>query len=300
MTFPVAFTKVRRIHRTSETASDAPPLSAILPAPLAAEVQTLRRGPWLQLIRPGPFERTRATLPIPGLPSALEGLRIIHLTDLHFRPTWFADYDRLLDDLRADSPDLVLITGDFVEQRLLQRRAVDNVARFCRGLTSRLGTFAITGNHDGDFLAARIGGWDLTLIENGRVLIEDADGAAIELIGLPGVHRLDLDWNFTDCQPAKPQRAVRIVLSHYPDHIRNIAPLAADVMLAGHTHGGQCCMPGRVPLIWHDDLPRRYASGVHRWDGTWLVVGRGLGFATLPWRTFCPTEVMEIVLKRQT
>jgi predicted MPP superfamily phosphohydrolase len=292
VTFPATFTKVRRIQQARETASHVQPLTA--------HVETLRRGTWLQLIRPGPFERTRATLPIPDLPAPLDGLRIIHLTDLHFRPTWFPDYDRLLDDVRADPPDLVLITGDFVEQRLLQRRAVENAARFCRGLTSRLGTFAITGNHDGDFLAARVGHWNLTLVENRRVTLEDADGRSIELIGLPGVHRLDLDESFISLMPTKLDKAVRIVLSHYPDHVRHIAPLAADLMLAGHTHGGQCCMPGSVPLIWHDDLPRRYASGVHRWDNTWLVVGRGLGFATLPWRTFCPTEVMEIVLKRET
>jgi predicted MPP superfamily phosphohydrolase len=292
VTFRTRFTKVRRIHQGHQTVSES--------RPLTATVETLRRGPWLQLIRPGPFERTRATLPLRGLAPSLDGLRIIHLTDLHFRPTWFADYDRLLADLRAHPPDLVLITGDFVEQRLLQRRAVENAARFCRGLTSRLGTFAITGNHDGDFLAPRVGSWNLTLMENRRVVIDALRGEGIELIGLPGVHRLDLDEAFVDRMTPKSDGAVRIVLSHYPDHVRNIAPLAADVVLAGHTHGGQCCLPGRVPLIWHDDLPRRYASGVHRWKDTWLVVGRGLGFATLPWRTFCPTEVMEIVLKRET
>jgi predicted MPP superfamily phosphohydrolase len=293
MTLPRPATTFRRIHRTNETASR--------PSTPTPAVEIVRRGPWLQFVRPGPFEFSRALLPIRDLPPALDGLRILHLTDLHIRPTWFRDYDDLLDRVRAAPPDLVLLTGDFVERRILQRRAVDNAERFCRGLTSRLGTFAITGNHDGDFLAPRMADWNLTIIEDTRVTITDAaKDTTIELIGLPGVNRLDFDESFVERIPPKPRNAVRIVLSHYPDQAPLVGPLRPDLMLAGHTHGGQCCLPGRIPIITHDDLPRRYASGVHRWDQMWLVVSRGLGFATLPWRTFCPTEVMEVVLKRET
>jgi predicted MPP superfamily phosphohydrolase len=272
-------------------------IPSTLSAPL---IETVQRGRWLQVISPGGFEWTRATLTMPDLPPSLDGLSIVHLTDLHLRSTWFKAYDELLDQLRRESPDLVLITGDFVEHRLLRRKAVLNAERFCRGLTARLGVFAVVGNHDGDFLAPRISGWGVTLVENSLAVLSATDGATIELIGLPGVFRLDFDALAIDAIPVKPANALRIVLSHFPDHIRYISALSADLVFAGHTHGGQICLPGRMPIITHDSLPRIYCSGVHRWEQSWLVVARGLGFATIPVRAFCPTEVMEVVLRRAT
>jgi predicted MPP superfamily phosphohydrolase len=88
----------------------------------------------------------------------------------------------------------------------------------------------------------------------------------------------------------------RIALAHYPDHLRLMRPLRPDVLLAGHTHGGQICLPGGIPIIRHDTLPRRQARGVHFIDGTWLVNHRGFGYTSLALRVFCPSEVIEIEL----
>jgi predicted MPP superfamily phosphohydrolase len=70
--------------------------------------------------------------------------------------------------------------------------------------------------------------------------------------------------------------------------------LDADFFLAGHTHGGQICLPGGWPLITHDRMPRRYSKGIFRFDGTWYIVSRGFGFAGVPVRINCPAEVAEI------
>jgi predicted MPP superfamily phosphohydrolase len=94
--------------------------------------------------------------------------------------------------------------------------------------------------------------------------------------------------------PSKGENTLRIAMSHYPDALRRIGRLEADLFLTGHTHGGQICLPGRIPIIKHDSLPRPYCTGVHRVDDTWLVVNRGIGFTTLPIRVFCPSEVIEI------
>jgi hypothetical protein len=81
--------------------------------------------------------------------------------------------------------------------------------------------------------------------------------------------------------------------------IRSCASLTPDLFLAGHTHGGQICLPGRIPIIRHDSLARRFWLGIHRVHGTWLVVNRGIGFSTaLQLRLFCPAEVVEIRLRR--
>jgi uncharacterized protein len=86
-------------------------------------------------------------------------------------------------------------------------------------------------------------------------------------------------------------------LSHYPDIVRETRFLNPDLFLAGHTHGGQICLPGKIPIFKHDSLPRPICSGIHRAFDSWLVVNRGFGFSWLAVRMFCPAEVIEIRLR---
>jgi predicted MPP superfamily phosphohydrolase len=265
-----------------------------------AEVRVDRpvRGPWLQVGSIHRFEWNRLALPIARLPDALDGLRILHVSDLHFRPVWFDGYDQVLGQIAHNPPHLILITGDFVEARADHRPARPFLERFLTQLKSRLGIFGILGNHDGDLLGPRLGQMGVTLINGRTARLESAD-AAIELIGVPGVSRRDLTRDFLDRIGPKRDTVPRIVLSHYPDAIRRLAPLRADVVLSGHTHGGQICLPNGFAPLTHDSLPRRMSKGVHRMGDTWLVVSRGAGFATWRVRAFCPAEVVEIELKRE-
>ena len=112
------------------------------------------------------------------------------------------------------------------------------------------------------------------------------------------MEREDFDPVFLHSLGAKPPNTVRIVLSHYPDLIRNIGFLEADLYLTGHTHGGQICFPGRIPIIRHDSLSMKFITGINRFQQTWLVVNRGLGFSSVPIRLFCPAEVIEIRLQK--
>ena len=276
-----------------QTVQEAPP-GRVTSEPVVARP---RRGPWLQWRDPGGFEWNRYELPIPALPPELDGLRIAHLTDLHVRKTWRRGFDELIERVRAEAPDLILITGDYVDNKRHHDPAVPHVRWLLEGLRARLGVFGILGNHDRYKLAPKLEGTGLTMLDSKRHVIEVGD-TRLELIGLPGVHRHDVTGQVLESFPA-PQRGVpRIVLSHFPDVLRNAAILRPDVFLAGHTHGGQICLPGRWPIIRHDSLPRRLCTGVHRAANTWLVVSRGLGFTDIPLRVFCPTEVVELVLTR--
>ena len=223
---------------------------------------------------------------------------MVHLTDVHLRPKWIAENEQVLDRIARNPPDLVLVTGDLIEHKFDPQWSLPTLERFLGGLRSRLGTFAILGNHDGDLLGPYVTRFGGTLINDRYVVLEVDGGTRIELIGIPGVKRYDVgDSVLPRRVPSRSDRTLRILLSHYPDTVRELSHLQADVMLAGHTHGGQCCLPGGVPIITHDDLPRRYASGVHRFGETWLVVGRGFGFATWRFRVFCPSEVVELTLR---
>lgn len=256
------------------------------------------KGRWFQFPRPFDFEWNHARLEVPGLPPALAGLRIVHLTDLHLRARWHDAYDRLLDRIHDSNPDLLLFTGDFVDDKRDHSSALPNVYRMAEGLRANLGVFAILGNHDGPDFAPSLAKTHIPLLDGERRTL-DVNGATVELIGLPGWKRKHLPPDFADAIPPPPTdgRTLRIVLSHFPDHLRRTAALRPHLFLAGHTHGGQCCLPGGIPLIKHDSLPRRYCSGVHRVGDTWLVVGRGFGATTLPLRVFCPPEVVEVELE---
>lgn len=258
--------------------------------------------PWLQTSRSPRFDWSRHDLPIADLPPSLAGLRIVHLTDLHALPAWRAAYDRLIARLSADPPDLLVITGDVVEDKFDHRPALPTVERLMRAIAPlpRLGAWAIVGNHDGDLLAPRLPGWGMSVLDGRLARLTAAEGTAVELLGLRGVDRRDLSPDWIVSLPPKPPGAVRLALSHYPDQVRRLASFAPDVTFAGHTHGGQVCLPGGRPILTHDSLPRAMSHGVHRHGGGWLVVGRGFGFSKYPVRAFCPAEVVEARLVSPT
>jgi predicted MPP superfamily phosphohydrolase len=274
----------------------APPASPTAALPQswpAPKIEKLRKGPWLQIGQPTGFEWNRITLPVADLSPQLASLRVLHLTDLHLRPGWGPSFDELIDRTRANPPDLILLTGDLVEHHFDPRPAFETADRLVSNLAHRFGKYAILGNHDGDLLGPMLEGWGLTMI-NGRTRRLSINGAPIDLVGLLGVSRRDLTDEFIHRVPAHEPGVLRIVMSHYPDAVRRIGSIKADVVLAGHTHGGQLCFPNGRPLMTHDTLPKSMCQGVHRINNTWLIIGRGLGFSSWPLRTFCPAEVIEV------
>lgn len=262
---------------------------------LQAQVECSHAGSWLQLLRPFDFEWTNVRLPVPNLPAGLSGFRIIHLTDLHLRGPWYEVFDRLLARIREANADLLLFTGDFVDNKKNHAPALPAVRRMAEGFSSKLGTYAILGNHDRLHFAPRLRETPVELI-SGELRKLKVGGATVELVGLPGAKRKELPADFADGIPPAGENTMRVVLSHFPDHLPRTLSLRPDLFLAGHTHGGQVCLPGRIPIIKHDRLPRKYCHGVHRVADTWLIANRGFGYTSLPVRVFCPPEVIEIEL----
>ena len=272
--------------------------TAIRPAlpDLTPRWQTHRRTPWLQALGYSTFDWTHLELPLPDLPDELDGLRLVQVSDLHLHRRWEKGLQLLLDELAADPPDLVLLTGDLVEDKRDHRPAMPLVTRFLRGLKSRHGVYSILGNHDNFRLGEEMAGLGVRLLDGARDVVAVA-GAEIELIGLPGLLRSHLPADFCSRFAAKQHGRPRIVMGHFPDHLTRTRALEADVYLAGHTHGGQICGPGGWAVMRHDSMHRRYCKGVHRYGNTWLVVSRGMGFSQVPLRMFCPSEAIEIRLR---
>jgi predicted MPP superfamily phosphohydrolase len=255
-----------------------------------------RRGPWLQLWGLQGFEWNRLDLSIAGLPAALEGTRLLHITDLHLRSTWPRGLDALVERVKGDPPDVILFGGDQAHNMHHLEPSRPQVQRLVKELPSQDGSYAVLGNHDGDLMGPILGRWGVHLIAHERVEIS-INGEPLELIGFPGPARRDFDDVWIEHIPPRRANIPRIVLSHYPDLIRHAGDLKPDLFLAGHTHGGQICLPGEIPIIRHDSLPRRYCKGVHEYRGMCLSVSRGMGFSSaFQVRVFCPCEVLDVVL----
>lgn len=255
-----------------------------------------RRGGWWALWHPRKIAWVRMQADVAGIHPHLANLRIIHLTDLHFRTDWCRTYDRLIADINSTNPDLILFTGDFIDSKEDHRQAMPVVKRFFSQLKAPAGLFAILGNHDGYFVGPLLADMGITWLNNQRVVLKEGE-AEIELIGLPGVEREDLSTDFIDAIPAKNPGSLRIVMSHYPDLFEAAAPLQPDLYLTGHTHGGQVCLPGGYPLLVHDTSPRWRTRDIHHIGNTWFVANRGIGFSTYRVRLFCPSEAIEIVIR---
>lgn len=256
------------------------------------KVEVFERGPWLAI---GPIRRAewlRITLPLANGPG--KPLRLLHLSDLHIRGRPHPVLETVISRLEAEPYDAVLVTGDFVDDKFDSKRDLPAVRGVVSRFRSRWGTFGTLGNHDGDLVRAWLAGLGVTCIEGSQVRLGDED-RRLDLVGLPGVFR-EASSSFFDLDrdPAVPT----VALSHYPDAIERCGRLRPDVVLAGHTHGGQICLPGRVPIITHDSLPRRMSAGVHMTACGCLIVSRGIGHTDLPIRVFSPPQVIELVVSK--
>lgn len=239
-------------------------------------------------------------LPVPTLPDRLEGLRIAHLTDLHIS-RHRRRHNQLINQITGHRLDLVVLTGDYMSSPGDEPTAVKVIQRLAHRLKARLGVFGVFGNHDSPALREQLADLPIDwLHEESRII---ADGQ-IEIMGVltgktrqPDFAKLALSRQ-TPAEGATP--AFRLLLSHYPTPMIFASDMGVDLMLAGHTHGGQCRLPGGHALINSSDLPLDRSCGVMRYRETLTAVSRGLGEIKLPIRAFCPPHVPVYTLRKRS
>jgi uncharacterized protein len=228
---------------------------------------------------------------VPGLPPELDGLRIVHLSDFHLGiPSRGGRAVRLgVDWAAARGADLIVATGD-----LVSRPAGEATLR---ALMRRLpGSLAVLGNHDlavsRDPFSKRV---ELQELEPATLLFDE--GRLRELRGR-SVWVAGFDPRSRGREPDLAQEAdLRIVLSHFPSALDRLPAGAFDLVLAGHMHDGQICLPypgGKLRLA-HPHA--RYTHGVYRRGSTVMHVSPGLGTTFVPFRFFARPEATELVLR---
>ena len=256
---------------------------------------------YARFVEPRWLERTHTRVPIPGLPAALDGLAVALLTDLHV--TSEADLRLVRRACRlamGARPDLVALTGDFVSGFSGDwLEAVMDVLD--EGLSAPLGVFAVPGNHE---QAAGIGRYYGALGHHPRIhaLTNTAvrlarGGATVRVAGTDSLR--EGDARPAEALAAAPEADLTIHLSHNPDLAEeDCAALGpVDLVLSGHTHGGQVRLPF-VGAVWNSSRhPDRYEAGLVARPWAWVYVARGIGTVHLPVRFLCRPEVavLEIV-----
>ena len=238
-------------------------------------------------------------VPVDGLPEPLDGLRIGHLSDFHLGAPLSRGNrasERAVKWVAERRPDLVCITGDLVSHPRGEARL--------RTLLARLeGPFVVLGNHDvavtrDPFSRAA----ELRDLERARLLGDDAEsvrlrGALVSVVGVdPETYRAKAARPH---ELADPAAALRLLLCHFPRVVERLPPSSFDLILAGHLHAGQICLPlpGRRITLAHPSAA--LVSGLYETGAGILHVSPGTGTTFVPFRFFARPEVTELVLRRR-
>ncbi len=221
------------------------------------------------------------------LPAAFDGFTLLHLSDLHLDadPAYPA---ALIQRLQEVDYDVCVMTGDFRAKTYgPYEAAIAALAQVRPHLHGPI--YAILGNHDSIRMASGIEQLDITLLLNESVALE-RDGATLHLAGIDDPHYYQVD-NFHKAAAHIPQHVAAILLAHSPEPYRLAAHAGFDLMLSGHTHGGQVCLPGGIALMTNADCPRRFCKGPWRYHTMQGYTSVGSGSSVVGVRFNCPPEM---------
>jgi len=238
----------------------------------------------------------RHTIYLHRLPAALDGFRIVHLTDIHHSPfTGREQIERAVEMANSLDADIIALTGDYVSH---EREYAAPCAEMMGRLRARCGVFAVLGNHDHWTDAELV--TDLFRAEGISVLVNEGmrfehKGESFWLAGVDDTMTGQEDLPLA--LAGSRETEMKLLLAHNPLVLRRAARSRIDLVLAGHTHGGQ--------ITWRSERSasgrprRRLLRGLGRRGDTQIYVSRGLGTVILPVRYGSPPEVAILELKKQ-
>ncbi|MCY7389037.1 MAG: metallophosphoesterase [Burkholderiales bacterium] len=241
----------------------------------------------------------RIEVPIANLPEALHGFTIAQITDIHVGPTIKGPYvESIVNVVNRLNADMVAVTGDLVDGSVAElAHHVSSLAK----LSSRHGTFFVTGNHE---YYSGAHAWIVELKRLGlRVLLNEHvvlqhDTAALVIAGVTDItaHHFDpshLSSPEGAINTAPDHARIRVLLAHQPRSAHAAADAGFHLQLSGHTHGGQFW-----PWNFFVPLQQPFTAGLHRLQDLWVYVSRGTGYWGPPKRFGAPSEITHLRLVR--
>lgn len=249
------------------------------------------------VVEPRMIDVVETTVRVKGLPDEFNGFRICQVTDIHHSLFVSLEYIKgVIEEANKLAPDLVVLTGDYVDA---DWQYLAPVIETLTSLKARHGIMAILGNHEyymrKDYAEDVIRSHNIPLLKNSHAYIESGRSA----LCFAGVS--DLIKDAPDAKAALkgvPPEIPRILLSHHPDYAEYLPKdERIDLVISGHTHGGQVRLPfGHAPVV-PSKFGQKYSGGlVQLKSGTQVYVSRGIGVSMIPVRFNCPPELTLIKL----
>jgi len=222
-----------------------------------------------------------------NLPPAFDGFTLLHMSDFH------ADMnDGAMNTLENIVPglsyDLCVLTGDY---RGATFGKFDNALTRIRRVMAQIKqpVYGVLGNHDTIRMVLDLEAMGVRMLLNECEPIARG-GATIYLAGIDDAHYYRVD-NIEKAASGFPHEAFSILLSHTPEIYRQAAHAGFDLLLSGHTHGGQICLPGSIPITLSSILPRRFGAGAWKYHNMAGYTSTGVGCSIVPVRINCPPEI---------
>ena len=224
---------------------------------------------------------------LPDLPASFDGFTILQLSDLHvdMSETAMERVVGLLGDLRYD---VCVLTGDYRGETYGPYEAtLAGMARVRAALKGPI--YGVLGNHDTICMVPGLEGMGISMLLNENDSIVRG-GQHIHLVGIDDAHFYRMD-NIEKAAAGIPHDEFSILISHTPEIYRQAAHADFNLLLSGHTHGGQICLPGGIPITLDSVLPRFMASGPWKYHDMIGYTSVGAGSSVVPVRFNCPPEI---------
>ena len=221
------------------------------------------------------------------VPRAFDGFRILHLSDLHTDMNEQA-MACIVDLLPSLEYDLCVLTGDYRGKTFGPfSQSLAGMAPLREALKGPV--YGVLGNHDTIRMVPDLERMGIRMLLNECVVIERG-GQRIHLAGIDDAHYFRVD-NIEKAADAVPLEEFSILLSHTPEIYRQAAHAGFDLLLSGHTHGGQICLPGGIPITLDSILPRSFGAGAWKYGDMAGYTSVGAGSSVVPVRFNCPPEI---------
>ena len=242
---------------------------------------------WRGLRNAAKVELRHNLIRAPRLPKAFDGFTILQISDTHIEVSEPA-MERMIQLLKDVRYDICILTGDYRAKTWgPYDAALAGMAEVCAGLKGPV--YGLLGNHDTICMVPGLEDMGVRMLLNETDIIERG-GERIHLAGIDDAHFYRVD-NIEKAAEKIPHEAFSILATHTPEIYRQAAHADFDVLLSGHTHGGQICLPGGVPLTLSAVLPRDLGAGPWRHHDMIGYTSVGAGSSVVPVRFNCPPEI---------
>ncbi len=247
-------------------------------------------------VEPYLIQTKEITIESSQIPSEFDGKRIVFLTDIHYGPFFSKErVDSLVNQTNELKPDMILLGGDYVTS---DSSAVGPVFSSLSKLKAPLGVYGVLGNNDPENVSIHaMQNAGITYIGNNGVWI----GTNSSRIRVGGVADMDTDVpnQLPILQDVTPEDFV-ILVTHKPDYFPKVSKSRVDLVLAGHTHGGQITLFGLYAPFIKSQYEQEHLSGVTKLGNDTMIISNGIGMVWAPVRFFAPPQIIVVTLKRTT